>query len=892
MIRSRFASILAWTLATLPLPVLAQTATAPAPARARVQGSESPVEAAKALLASESYVRPPDAIARLVAAPRHLNVTLTLPSPDRRWFVRERSDGMPSVTSFGKPHSYFAGLQVDHQANRARSLTTRSAAGLELIDATSGRVVPIETPAGASVGGPAWSPDGKQLGFIAHFEAASHVFVADPATGKARQITRTPLLATLVTSIGWSADGRSIVAVILPEGRGPEPRRPGIASGPLVRLWMDSVESSQRNFASLLQEPFDQQLMEYYVTGQLVRIDLRSRAVTRLGSPAMISAVDPSPDGRWLQVTRLERPFSYVVQYGSFATTEEIWDAAGKVVAVINRVPVRESSDTSSPAARALRDSARRDIAWIPDGRGLTWIEAVPRRRGGDSADTPQSDPGGRGSRRAERVVQWTAPFGPADRKVLFQGEGSIADAAFSPDGRVLFVAHSRNSTGEILAMSPADSGAPARRVVARLRDWTPSFQLLGGRPRGFGGGRGGSPDDSLSFYQQPGSLALKPMAGTRAVILSGDSAVFLVGTRYAREWQTEGPRRFIDRVTLASGGKTRIYESPAGASIDLTVPLDDDFSRGVITRESAAEHPNYHLVDFRSGTATPLTRNSDQAPDFTLLDRRRVWVTRADGVKFLVKLTLPEGYQSGTRLPGMLWLYPFEYTGQSDYDRSLRTEDINQYPTGAPRTIEYLATQGYAVANFNPPVIGDQGRMNDSYVSDLRMNLAAVIDELDRQGVIDRARLAIGGHSYGAFSTVNAMVHTPFFKAGIAGDGMYNRTLTPNGFQSERRDLWNGQRAYLEMSPMLYAERMQGALLMYHMLEDQNVGTDPVSSIRMMQALRAHGKVASLFLYPYEDHGPLTQETILDLWGRWTAWLDIYVKYAGGRPPEKVTEN
>jgi dipeptidyl aminopeptidase/acylaminoacyl peptidase len=161
-------------------------------------------------------------------------------------------------------------------------------------------------------------------------------------------------------------------------------------------------------------------------------------------------------------------------------------------------------------------------------------------------------------------------------------------------------------------------------------------------------------------------------------------------------------------------------------------------------------------------------------------------------------------------------------------------------------------------------------------------MNLYTVIDELDRQGYIDRTRLGIGGHSYGAFSTMNALVHTPFFKAGIAGDGMYNRTLTPNGFQSERRDLWDGQQTYLEMSPMLYADQLTGAILMYHSLEDQNVGTDPISSIRMMQALRAHGKTASLYMYPYEDHGPATKETILDQWARWVAWLDLYVKNAG----------
>ena len=383
-------------------------------------------------------------------------------------------------------------------------------------------------------------------------------------------------------------------------------------------------------------------------------------------------------------------------------------------------------------------------------------------------------------------------------------------------------------------------------------------------------------------FYQQPGDLVLTPgVAGTRAVLVSGDSAVFLSGTRYNRDWQTQGPRAFVDRVTIATGAKSHIYESPADQSVAVQFPVDADFSSAVIQGEGATSAPNYFALDLKTGNTTQITRNTDPMPEFSQLQRRRIWVTRADGIRFLVKLTLPADYQAGTKLPGMLWLYPFEYTSQSDYDRSLRTENINQFVTGQPRTIEYLATQGYAVANFNPPIIGDPGRMNDSYVADLRMNLSAVIDELEKQGFVDRSRMGIGGHSYGAFATANAMVHTPFFKAGIAGDGMYNRTLTPNGFQSEQRDLWSGQRTYLEMSPMLYAERLQGALLMYHMMEDQNVGTDPVSSIRMMQALRAQGKVASLFMYPYEDHGPLTSETILDLWARWTAWLDIYVKNA-----------
>lgn len=875
-----------WTI-TVPGSLLAQATATPSAVSARAEGL-SP-DSARALLAREGYIRPPEEVARLVTAPRHLNVALTLPSPDRRWFVWEKSDGMPSVTSFGKAHYYFAGLQVDPSASRARSLTTRGAADLQLIESSTGRAIDIDVPAGATVSNPAWSPDGSQLAFIANFETASHVYVADVSTGRSRQVTRTPLLATLVTSIEWTPDNRNVVAVLIPDARGPEPKRPPIATGPMVRLWTDSLESSQRNWATLLQDPSDQELMQYHVTGQLALIDVRSRAVKKLGAPAMFRGVDPSPDGRWLRVTRMERPFSYVVQYNNFGTVDEIWDRDGKSMALITRRPLQEATDTASPAARARRDSTRRDIAWLPDGSGISWIENVPRR-GADTSDAA-SPGGGGGSRRAERLMTWKAPFGAGDISVLFQSDGPIGDAAFSANGRTLFVARSRNNTGEILAVTPGDTAASARRTLARLRNWNPSFQVLG-RSQGFGGpGRGGTPGDSLSFYQNPGALVLVAGPGGRVALMSGDTAAFLLGTRYNRQWEGQGPRDFVDRVSLASGSKTRIYESPADASVDVRLALDNDFTKAVIERQTTTEHPNYWAVDFTSGQATQLTRNTDRMPEFTRLVRKRLWVTRADGVRFLVKLTLPEGYQEGTRLPGMLWLYPFEYTSQSDYERSLRTENINQFPAGGPRTIEYLATQGYAVANFNPPIIGDQGRMNDNYVPDLRMNLAAVIDELERQGYVDRTRMSIGGHSYGAFSTANAMAHTPFFKAGIAGDGMYNRTLTPNGFQSERRDLWNGQRTYLEMSPMLYAERIQGALLMYHMLEDQNVGTDPISSIRMMQALRAHGKVASLFLYPYEDHGPLTQETILDLWGRWTAWLDLYVKGTRAEPARVTTE-
>ncbi|MBI1809280.1 MAG: S9 family peptidase, partial [Gemmatimonadetes bacterium] len=421
--------------------------------------------------------------------------------------------------------------------------------------------------------------------------------------------------------------------------------------------------------------------------------------------------------------------------------------------------------------------------------------------------------------------------------------------------------------------------------IIVRQRGYTPAF--LGGRGGRFGGapggGRGGAADDSLAFYNNPGAMLTKVgTAGGQVAMVSSDGGVFLQGTQYFRDFERNAPREFVDKVDLKTGAKTRVFEGAKDGFEAVNAALDDDFAKVVVTRETPTQVADSYLRDTKAGTATRLTKNVDYTPEFTNLVRKRVTVTRADGIHFLVRLTLPADYQAGTRLPGMFWFYPYEYTDQAGYERTLRTENLSRFPAAGPRTIEYLATQGYAVANFDPPIVGDAGRMNDNYVSDLVMNLTAVIDELDRQGYIDRQRLGIGGHSYGAFSTMNAMTHTPFFKAGIAGDGMYNRTLTPTGFQNERRDLWSGQKTYLDMSPMLVADKLQGAILMYHSLEDQNVGTDPISSIRMMQALRANGKTASLFMYPYEDHGPATKETLLDQWARWTAWLDTYVKHAG----------
>jgi dipeptidyl aminopeptidase/acylaminoacyl peptidase len=362
-------------------------------------------------------------------------------------------------------------------------------------------------------------------------------------------------------------------------------------------------------------------------------------------------------------------------------------------------------------------------------------------------------------------------------------------------------------------------------------------------------------------------------------VLLSADgSSVFFQGTQYDKNPIETGPKSFIDRVAIQTGEKKRLYESDnTGVFERVSTILDVEAGRYIVSRESPTEVAQNYLVE--AGRRVQLTQNQDYTPDITRAKVERFTVQRPDGFRFRVTVNLPQDYRAGTRLPALFWFYPREFSDQESYDRPDRTFNKNAFPNFGLRSMEYFVRLGYAVVEPDSPIVGPQGQMNNNYVHDLRTNLAAVIDELDKRALVDRTRLAIGGHSYGAFSTVNAMVHTPFFRAGIAGDGAYNRTLTPIGFQSERRDLWEAPHVYLAMSPFLYANNLTGALLMYHGLADQNVGTDPTNSIRLYHALNGLGKTTALYLYPLEDHGPASRETLLDLWARWAAWLDKYVK-------------
>jgi dipeptidyl aminopeptidase/acylaminoacyl peptidase len=856
------------------------------------------------ILASETYVRPPAVVDRIIMAPR-TDISFSLPSPDRKWFLKSPGLDRGDVAQFGKPHIYFGGLQVDAHANRARSLTTSTHLGLVLVDVRTNVTKTIETPKGASISSQVWSPTGTQVAYIANFDDASHIFVADVATGKSVQLTKTPLLATLVTTVEWTADGKSILAVVVPDGRGAAPvhGNNGIEDGPQVRL-SESRVVPQVIHPSLLEDPHEKAMLKYYTTGQLVVIDVKTKVAKKIGAPGMIRAVDASPDGQYVRVTEMTEPFSYLVPVTNFGSVQQLWDANGRLVATLSKQPLREgetTGDADVPAGggrgaqqQPATDTGKRNIQWNPVGQGLVYYESVfsaggeNAARGGNAGAAPAGGRGGRGGRGAAapgrgaaparpaptsvKFMSWVAPFGPGDTKLIYEGSGQLTSVAFSYDGKTMFVSDS----GAVIAIRTSD---PTKRYNLG-RGVTVSS---GGGGRG-GGGFGGAGADTTA---NGGALATKrgPNGPLVVIVASDNKTVYLSGTRApAANWNTQAPRPWVDKVDFESNKRDRIFDSPADGFDEFVTALNDDYSAYIYTHESPTVIQDAYLRDARTGKSTQLTHAKDVAPEVSGAQHKRIEVTRLrDGIKFWVDLTLPADWRPGTRLPGIIWFYPREYTNQAEYDRSRYTTNINKFPdTPALRpasSTKLWVTQGYAVIEPDCPIIGEAGKMNDNYSRDLRENLDVTINAMVDQGYVDRNRIGVGGHSYGAFSTVNALTLTPFFKAGIAGDGMYNRSLTPFGFQSERRSFFEAQATYLDMSPFYRADKISGPLLMYHSLEDQNVGTAPISSIRMFHALQGLGKPAALFMYPYEDHSVATYQTDLDQWARWLAWFDMYVK-------------
>ncbi len=899
-------------LALVPLTMAAQRGAPPQQAAAAMSPDDQVIKA-------EGYQMPPKALADAVLAPRYTNVTLANVSPDKKWFLDEVGDGPVPMNTFAKPFHELGGVFIDYKGNRARAFTIQNNAGIQIISAADGTRKKVQVPAGLRVRGAVWSPDSKSVAYFGMSPDATHIYMADVATGVSRQITTTPVLLTMVSNFDFTSDGKQIGVVLVPDNRPAMPPSSDVVvpTGPEVKVALGG-RSQARTFPSLMHTPHDFALLEWHATGQIAVIDVATKAIKKIGEPAMVRAFDLSPNGQYVRVTRMTKPFSYLVPVSSFGQVEEVWDSSGKALAKIteralNLGALPDNPDPTDPNAApqggggggrgGANQNGKRELAWAQDDQGMTYLEQEPAPAGANNAGGAGANAAGGGGRaaggaggraggrgagnapqgppRPDRLMRWLPPFDATSTKQIYENQARMTGVRFTPDMQTIFYTETTGQTSTDYAVYLSDATQKYAVMHCTPSDlYTNPGGLVGARAggggRGAGGGGGGGRGGG-------GGCS----AGNGPVLLSADgSSVFYQGTTYDKNADLNGPRTFIDKVTIKTGEKTRIYESENKDVYErVSTIIDPDTKRFVVVREGPTLPPQNILID---GTARKqLTNNEDIAPDLTNAPQQTVVVTRPDGFSFQLRVMSPPNLPPGTKPPAIFWIYPSEYDTQTAYDSPDKTYNKNAFPNFGNRSMQFFVRLGYAVitdttgrtGSAGVPIVGPLGQQNNNYVNDLRNDLAAAIDELDRRGLVDRTRLAIGGHSYGAFSTVNAMVNTPYFKAGIAGDGAYNRTLTPFGFQNERRTLWEAPNVYLQMSPFLYANNLTGALLMYHGLADQNVGTDPINSERLFQALNELGKTTAMYRYPLEDHGPAARETLLDLWARWGAWLDKYVK-------------
>ncbi len=800
----------------------------------------------------DSYVQPNSTIREIFDRDKNYN-TLDQLGPDGSHFMVPIRQEMSSLQLMTQRTLRLAMLEFCPDVNREWRLSTYGMRGLKIYSLVDRRSLQVQVPADILISHMTWSPDGQKIAFLAHLSEGTQVWTTDVSTGEAAPLNQSYVMATLGgrrqrgggsgrTLLQWTPEN-SVITLLVPANRGPEPQADPIPGAPMIRRTREKPTPT-RTLPFLLRTTHDQDLFRYYTTAQLAEL-APGRPAKAIGRPGMYTGLSVSPDGRHILAEKVVEPFSYIVAATSFGQELEVLDRSGRRLSVIRKTPLQEAS---TRAGQNPNQDLPRDVAWRPDGKGLTFLQLAPKQDDEDAAD------------REDRLMQLDAPFDVARATTLVSSEKRISGATYSRDGRFAFATLSGEEKQDIVAFD--------------LNTQNPATQVLAG---------GIDSDDVLNL---PGQLMTRRTGnGVPYALLSSDSSsAYLQGAGSQEDFKAQP---FVDRVNITSGRKNRLFEGSKQMWERPLVPLDSDLERMIVSRESKTVFPDSYLWS-SSGSMENLTQNRDPFPEITSAKRVDFSFQRRDGVTVRARISLPIGYVEGTRVPAIFWTYPNEYQSVEEYQRGVlqgrrSVPDHNSYsPLSYLRWSDIWLTQGYAVVYPDVPIIGKGNQFNDNYLAHMADTLYAAIRKVDEMGYVDVDRIGHGGHSYGAFATANLLAHTPYFKAGIAGDGAYNRSLTPMSFQGERRFVWEAQTTYLEMSPFFSADHIDTPLLMYHGAQDNNSGTFLIQSERMMQALTGLGKTAVLYIYPFESHAPVSKESLLDLWARWVDWFDTHVKNGG----------
>ena len=788
-----------------------------------------------------SYKTPPAPLQAIVEQVRAPAVNL---SPRRDLAAMVKTPTLPSIREVAQPELKLAGLRINPRTYSQSRFSFGEDVWLFDI-ATRKEIRLTGLPQNLRLADMAWSPDQRSLAFTHVADTSVELWAVDIAGKSARKISAVPLNTVYGRGFSWMPDSRSLLVRLRPAAQGATPAATIIPAGPNSQDAVPGGGVKQVvTLQDLLKNESDAAVFDHYTLVQPALVALDGKTTT-IGTPDRFLGISTAPDGKHVLTQAIERPYSYMVSSRSFPRRIEVRNLSGVVIHTVAKLPLEEGL----PPGYDSVGTGVRDIAWRADKLAtLVWAEA---QDGGDPAKVVEF---------RDVVLTQSAPFTDKPRALIklatrYQG-------ALWARGDLALISEYWWKTRAVKTWRIAPD-VPTTSV-----DLIASFS-------------------SEDRYNDPGTpqTTMDDSGHTRLLLAPDNESIFLDGAGAS----SEGDRPFIDRLNLSSKKKDRLFRSEAPVFEDVIALLDNEGKRLFSTRESPTEPTNFFVRDLtkaKDAQLTQLTQFPHPTPQLANVSKEQIRYKRADGVDLTATLYLPPNYNAKRDgpLPMLMWAYPQEFTSASAASQVTGSPyRFNSISFWRPQA---LLAMGYAVLdNPSMPIVGEGGKeANDTFLPQLIASAESAINEVVKRGVADRERIAIGGHSYGAFMTANLLAHTRLFRAGIARSGAYNRTLTPFGFQSEERNFWKAQSTYSAMSPFNYADKIKDALLIIHGEQDNNPGTYPVQSERLFQAIKGLGGTARLVMLPNESHAYRARESISHMLYETNLWMEKYVKSAKPR--------
>ncbi|PVX50857.1 dipeptidyl aminopeptidase/acylaminoacyl peptidase [Balneicella halophila] len=779
-----------------------------------------------------TYQKPPKEILELVDVPRAPSVNLDAKGETMVMFYR---DSYKTLEELSQKELRLGGLRIDPKTNIGSRVTYSNNIKIQKVNSKEAKQVK-GLPENARLTNFLWSPDQSKMSFTNTVENGVELWILDIETATAKKISEPTINANMGGIISWFNDNASLLVAMLPANRKPLiDAESVIPEGPTVTE-STGAKAQNRTYQDLLQNNNDEQNFETLATSELYKIDIDGNK-TKWKEAAMYSDASFSPDGNYVMVTTIKRPFSYIVPFYRFPQTVTLYKSNGEQVQVVNKVPLDEVRPQGFMATR----KGKRNISWRADKPAtLVWAEALD-----------EGDPEKKVDFRDE-LFTLEAPFNQQP-KSLFKTKDRYAGITWGNDNTAIVVDYWWNTRNiRTYLINPSKSEQAATVLFDR------NYQ---------------------DKYNDPGEFARrKNQFGKYVLDLNKDKA-YLIGDGFSKEGQFP----FVDEINLKTKETKRLYQSNYNDKLEnLLYAIDMKKGKLLVRIESPTEYPNYYIRNIKKNNSLQqITFFENPFKSIQDVHKEVIRYKREDGLELSGTLYLPVGYdlEKKEKMPMVMWAYPTEFKDKSSAGQT--TSNPNEFIYPYYGSMVYWVTRGYVVlddASF--PIVGEgDEEPNDTFMPQLVANAKAAIDAVDSLGYIDRDRVAVGGHSYGAFMTANLLTHSDLFAAGIARSGAYNRTLTPFGFQSEERNYWEAPDVYNAMSPFMHVDKMKTPLLLIHGTADNNSGTYPLQSERYFNALKGFGAPTRLVMLPKESHSYRAKKSILHLLWEQDQWLEKYVK-------------